>query len=63
MKKKELKNLAKQIVECEKIISSSDDKQVIHQAEDKIMKLTNKVTDFNDMILLDDLLLELLEKK
>ena len=62
MKKKELKNLAAKIAKCEKIIQTSDDKKAIHQAENEIMELSGKVTSLEDMIAIDELVMELLEK-
>ena len=62
MKKKELKNLAAKIAKCEKIIQTSDDKKAIRQAEDEIMELSGKVTSLEDMVAIDELVMELLEK-
>ena len=58
MKQKELKNLAKKIAKLEKALSnlpSTEDKSLI---ENEIMKLAGKVTNINDMVLLDDLIQE-----
>lgn len=62
MKKKELKNLATKIAKCEKIIQFSDDKKAIARAEDEIMKLSSSVDSLEDMVAIDELVMELLEK-
>jgi selenophosphate synthetase-related protein len=62
MKKKELKNLAAKIAKYEKIIQTSDDKQAVHQAETEIMKLSSCVKSLEDMVAIDELVMELLEK-
>lgn len=62
MKQKELKNLAKKIAKLEKTLSnlsSTEDKSLI---ENEIMKLAGKVTNINDMVLLDDLIQEEIAK-
>lgn len=62
MKQKELKNLAKKIAKLEKTLSnlsSTEDKLLI---ENEIMKLAGKVTNINDMVLLDDLIQEEIAK-
>jgi selenophosphate synthetase-related protein len=62
MKKKELKNLAAKIAKYEKIIQTSDDKQAVRQAETEIMKLSSCVKSLEDMVAIDELVMELLEK-
>ena len=62
MKKKELKNLAAKIAKCERIIQTSDDKQAIRQAESEIMRLSSCVNSLKDMIAIDELVMEMLEK-
>lgn len=62
MKQKELKNLAKKIAKLEETLSnlsSTEDKSLI---ENEIMKLAGKVTNINDMVLLDDLIQEEIAK-
>lgn len=61
MKKKELKNLAKKIAGYESIIQTNSDPKLIAQAKGEIMKLTGKITDFQDLEILDDLILEILD--
>ena len=62
MKKKELKNLAAKIAKYERIIQTSDDKQAVRQAENEIMKLSSSVNRLEDMVAIDELVMELLEK-
>ncbi len=62
MKKKELKNLATKIAKYERIIQTSDDKKAIAQAEQEIMKLSSSVDSLDDMVAIDELVMELLEK-
>ena len=62
MKKKELKNLAQKIVKYERIIQTSDDKKLVHQAEEEIMRLSSSVDSLEDMVAIDELVMELLEK-
>jgi selenophosphate synthetase-related protein len=62
MKKKELKNLAAKIAKYETIIQTSDDKKAVHQAEEEIMKLSSRVNSLEDMVAIDELVMELLEK-
>lgn len=62
MKKKELKNLAAKIAKYERIIQTSDDKYAVHQAEEEIMRLSSSVDKLEDMVAIDELVMELLEK-
>ena len=62
MKKKELKNLATKIAKYERIVQTSDDKKAVRQAEEEIMKLSSSVDSLDDMIAIDELVMELLEK-
>ncbi len=62
MKKKELKNLATKIAKYERIVQTSDDKKAVRQAEEEIMKLSSSVESMEDMIAVDELVMELLEK-
>lgn len=62
MKKKELKNLAAKIAKYERIIQTSDDKHAVHQAEEEIMRLSSSVDRLEDMVAIDELVMELLEK-
>ena len=62
MKKKELKNLAQKIAKYERIIQTSDDKKLVRQAEEEIMRLSSSVDSLEDMVAIDELVMELLEK-
>lgn len=63
MKRKEIKNLAQKIAKYERIIQTSDDKKAIAQAEDEIMKVSSSVRSLEDMMAIDELVLELLNKE
>lgn len=62
MKQKEIKNLAQKIAKYERIIQTSDDKKLVRQAQEKIMELTSSVTSLDDMVAIDEVVMELLEK-
>lgn len=62
MKQKELKNLAKKIAANEMIIQSSEDEKEVEKAQDEIFRLSSRVTSIEEMILLDDLIQEILQK-
>ncbi len=62
MKQKELKNFAKQIVEAEKIIKANEDKQKVYQAQQKVMDITNRLDSLDDILLLDELVQEIMDK-
>ena len=62
MKQKEIKNLAQKIAKYERIVQESDDKHLVRQAQEKIMELTSSVTSLDDMVAIDELVMEMLEK-
>ena len=62
MKQKEIKNLAQKIAKYERIVQTSDDKKLVHQAEEEIMRLSSSVDSLEDMVAIDELVMELLEK-
>ena len=62
MKQKELKNLAKKIARQELIIRDSNDPDAIKRAESEIMKLSGHVDRLEEMVILDDLIQEILQK-
>ena len=62
MKQKEIKNLAQKIAKYERIVQESDDKHLVRQAQEKIMELTKNVTSMEDMMAIDELVMEMLEK-
>ena len=63
MKRKELKNLAQKIAKCEKIIQTSDDIKEKAKAEQEIMRISSNVADLDDLLIIDELVMEILEKK
>lgn len=62
MKKKELKNLAAKIAEAEYIVQTSKDSNAVHQAQETIMNLSGKINNLEEMVLLDDMIQEILDK-
>lgn len=62
MKQKELKNLAKKIAKAELIVRDSDDPEAVKRAESEIMKLSGHVDRLEEMVILDDLIQEILQK-
>lgn len=62
MKKKELRNLAEKIAKLEKIIQSSDNHEEISKAENDIIKVSSSVKSLEDMMAIDEIVMELLEK-
>ena len=62
MKKKELKNLAQKIAKAEMIVQTSDDPKVISKAELEIMDLSGRVDTIEDMVIIDEMVQEILEK-
>lgn len=62
MKQKELKNLAKRIAKLELTIQNSEDNYEISQCEQEIIYLTGRVTSFEEIDLLDEMIQEILQK-
>ena len=62
MKQKEIKNLAQKIAKYERVIQTSDDKKLVRQAEEEIMKLSSSVSSLEDIVAIDELVMEMLEK-
>ena len=62
MKQKELKNMAKKIAKAELVIRDSNDPEAIKRAESEIMKLSGHVNRLEDMVIIDDLVQEILQK-
>lgn len=65
MKKKELKNLAEKFAELEYIIQLNNDADEVKEAQRKIIELTGQVSmlDFENMMILDELIQKNLSKK
>lgn len=61
MKMKERKNLAKKIAKQQRIILNSEDKEAVRQAEEEIIKLSGSVQNWEDILIIDELVQELLE--
>lgn len=62
MKKNELKSLAKQIARLEKKLVTSSDPTEIRECQEKIIILSNRIEDLDDLFALDDLIQKNLEK-
>lgn len=62
MKRKELKNIAKKVAECERILQASTDQHEREQARDEIFRLSSGVRSFEDLDLLDEMVQDLLSK-
>lgn len=62
MNKKELKGLAKKIANLELKRNKTTDKEELSKIDSEIMNLCGKVKSFDDVTILDDLILEILEK-
>ena len=62
MKNKERKELAEKIAKLELLIQSSDDPKIRSQAEQDIMKITNKVKNFEDIMIIDEMVMDILDK-
>lgn len=62
MKHKELKNLAKKIAKAEKTLQENTDPNIIEEAEREIINLSGRVNRLEDMMILDELIQEILEK-
>ena len=64
MKKKELKNLAQKIAKAEMIIQSSTSSTAEKsKAEQEIMRLSSHVDSLEDIVIIDELVQEILEKQ
>lgn len=61
MKKKELKNFAAKIAKLEKTIQSTTDVEVKKKAEAEIMKISTGIGNFEDLIAIDELVMEMLK--
>lgn len=62
MKRKELKNLAKKMAKQEVIIQTSSNPDEVQAAQAEIMKLSRCVDCMDDIIILDEMIQDLLEK-
>lgn len=62
MKKKELKNLAQKIAKAERIVQTNDDPKAVKKAEQEIMELSGHVENIEDMVIIDEMVQDLLNK-
>ena len=62
MKKKDLKKFAKRLAELETIIQTSDDYDKRQLAQNEVLDISNKIIDVEDMLTLDAMVQEILEK-
>ena len=62
MKRKELKNLAKKIAECEYTLQTTEDIDIKQQARDEILRISSGIHSFEDLDLLDEMVQEFLKK-
>lgn len=60
MKRKELKNLAKKIAKYELIIQKNENPEEVEKAQMEIMALSGCVSRFEDIILIDELVQDIL---
>lgn len=61
MKQKELKNLAKQIANAERVIQISDDSEAISKAQNTILSMSKKKMTVEEMMIVDELVQEILQ--
>lgn len=62
MKRKELKKLAKRLAELELIIEHSDDHEERLRAQNEVLDISSRVVSIEDMLALDEMTQEILEK-
>lgn len=62
MKRKELKALAKKIAKVEQKLRKTEDSSQKKRLEAEIMELSGQVDSLEDMVIVDELVLEILEK-
>lgn len=63
MKKKELKNLAKQIAKLELIIQASTDDEAVKNAQNTEIRLINRLDSLEDMDLLDEMVQQYMQEE
>ena len=62
MKRKELKALAKKIAKVEQKLRKAEDPKQKKRLEAEIMELSGQVDSLEDMVIVDEMVLEILEK-
>jgi hypothetical protein len=60
MKKKELRRLAEEIASKERIIQTTEDSFTRSEAQNEVIRLTEKIYDMEDMLILDSYIQEFL---
>ena len=63
MKNKERKQIAEKMAKAEYIIQHSDDAKAIAKAEREILELSSRVQSMEDITIIDEMVLEILERK
>lgn len=63
MKKKELKNLAKQIAKLELIIQANTDDETVKNAQNTEIRLINRLDSLEDMDLLDEMVQQYMQEE
>lgn len=61
MKRKEKKQFAEKLAKLERIMQLSQDKAEIERAQQEIIKLTNHIGNFEDLVDIDEMVSELLD--
>ena len=61
MTKRELRKLAKRIADLERVIQANKNQEKVTKAQRKIYNLSSKISDTEDMFLLDELIQQELE--
>lgn len=62
MRNKERKSLAKKIAKAESIIQANLDPKAVERAKNEILELSGQITNLDDMLMIDELVQEILEK-
>ena len=63
MKRKDIETLAKKIVKCELTIRANEDKDKVRKAQQEIINITKGVKSISDLMEIDEVVAEMLEKK
>ena len=63
MKRKDIETLSKKIVKCELTIRANEDKDKVRKAQQEIINITKGVKSISDLMEIDEVVAEMLEKK
>ena len=63
MKRKDIETLAKKIVKCELTIRANEDKDKVRKAQQEIINITKGVKSISDLMEIEEVVAEMLEKK